>query len=70
MSATISDAQKLHGQVVRIRGKVKELAVAISTIRTTDAFLKVVGIEDWDEYFTTLKQQLQEELERMEAVAV
>ena len=68
MSATVSDAQKLHGQVVRIRGKVKDLAVAISALRTTDAYRKVVAIEDWDEYFTKLKQQLQAELESLEAV--
>ncbi len=69
MSATVSDAQKLHGQVVRVRGKVKDLAVAISAIRATDAYRKVDAIEDWDEYFATLKQQLQSELDRMEAVA-
>ena len=67
MSATISDAQKLHGQVVRIRGKAKDLSVSISAIRTTDAYRKILAIKDWDEYFATLKQQLQEELERMEA---
>jgi len=67
MSATVSDALKLHRQVVKIRGKAKDLAVAISAIRTTDAYRKIVAIEDWDEYFTTLKQQLQEELESMEA---
>lgn len=69
MSATFSDAQKLHGQVVRIRGKAKDLAVAISTLRATDAYRKVAAIEDWDEYFATLKQQLQAELESLEAVA-
>lgn len=69
MSVTVSDVQKLHGQVVRIRGKVKDLAVAISALRTTDAYQKVVAIEDWDEYFATLKQQLQAELESLEAVA-
>src|SRR3989339_632628 len=68
MSATVSDAQKLHGQVVRIRGKVKDLAGAISALRTTDAYRKVVAIEDWDEYFAKLKQQLQAELESLEAV--
>ena len=69
MSATASDAQKLHKQVVRMRGKAKDLAVAISAIRNTDAYLKVVAIEDWDEYFATLKHQLQAELDGMEAVA-
>ncbi len=67
MSATVSDAQKLHKQVVRIRGKVKELAVAISAIRMADAYRKVIAIEDWDEYFAKLKEQLQTELDRLEA---
>lgn len=67
MSATVSDAQKLHKQVVRIRGKVKELSVAISAIRTADAYRKVVAIKDWDEYFATMKQQLLTELDRLEA---
>jgi hypothetical protein len=68
MSATTSDAQKLHGQVVRIRGKVKDLAVSISVIRATETYRKIVAIKDWDEYFTTLKQQLQEELNRLGGV--
>lgn len=66
MSATVSDAQKLHKQVVRIRGKVKDLAVAISAIRAADAYRKVIAIEDWDEYFAKLKQQLQAELDSLE----
>jgi hypothetical protein len=66
MSATVSDAQKLHKQVVRIRGKVKDLAVAISAIRMSDAYRKVVAIEDWDEYFARLKKQLQAELDSLE----
>jgi hypothetical protein len=68
MSATISDAQILHGHVVRIRGKAKDLSVSISAIRTTNAYRKILAIKDWDEYFATLKQQLQEELERLEAI--
>ncbi len=70
MSATASDAQKLHKQVVRIRGKVKDLAVAISAIRMADAYRKVVAIEDWDDYFAKLKQQLQAELDILEAGAI
>jgi hypothetical protein len=69
MSATVSDAQKLHKQVVRMRGKVKDLAVAIFTIRSSEAYRKVVAIEDWDEYFARLKEQLQTELDRLEAGA-
>jgi hypothetical protein len=67
MSATVSDAQKLHRQVVRIRSKVKDLAVAIAAIRATDAYRKVVAIVDLDEYLAGLKQQLQTELDNLEA---
>jgi len=70
MSATVSDAQKLHKLVVRIRSKAKDLAVAISAIRTADAYRKVVAIEDWDEYFAKLKEQLLAELDSLEKGAV
>jgi len=69
MSVTVSDAQKLHKQVVRMRGKVKDLAVAIFTIRSSETYRKVVAIKDWDEYFARLKEQLQTELDRLEAGA-
>lgn len=68
MCAAVSDAQKLHKQVLRMRGKVKDLAVEIFTIRSSEAYRKVVVIEDWDEYFARLKEQLQMELDRLEAV--
>lgn len=68
MNTIVSDIQKLHKQVVRMRGKVKDLAVAIFTIRSSEAYRKVVAIEDWDEYFARLKEQLNAELDRLEAV--
>lgn len=66
MSATVSDAQKLHQQVVTLRAKIKDLNIAIFAIRSTDSYRKVAAIEDLDEYFTQLKQQLQAELDAME----
>jgi hypothetical protein len=67
MSATVSDAQKLHWQIVRMRGKLKDMAVAIYELRKTDAWRKVTVIEDWDAYFAQLKQQFQAELDATEA---
>ncbi|HAD03351.1 MAG TPA: hypothetical protein DEB35_10720 [Desulfuromonas sp.] len=67
MSATVSDAQKLHQQVVRIRGKVKDLAVAITAIRKSEAYQRVAVIDNWDDYFSKLKLQLQDELNALEA---
>ncbi len=67
MSASVSDAQKLHHQVVRMRGKLKDLAIAIYELRKTDIWLKVVSIDDWDAYFGQIKEQLSAELEVLEA---
>jgi predicted metal-binding protein len=66
MNATVSDAQKLHWQIVRLRGKVKNIAVAIYEFRNTDAWRKVSAIADWDDYFAQLRQQLQAELDKLE----
>jgi hypothetical protein len=67
MSATVRDAQKLQLQVIRLRGKVKDLAVAIYELRRTDAWRKVKAIEDEDVYFAQLKRQLLAELDTLEA---
>lgn len=67
MSATVSDAQKLHCQIVLMRGKVNDIAVAIYQLRMTDAWRKVTAIEDWDAYFEQLKQTLQAELDALDA---
>lgn len=66
MSAVVSDVQKLHRQVVRMREKVKDIAVAIHELRKTDAWRKVEGIKDWDAYFAQIKEQLQAELDSLE----
>ena len=67
MSATITDAQILLKQVVRMRNKLKELSKNIAVLKATETYKKVSAISDWNEYFSDLKEQLQQELERMEA---
>lgn len=66
-SATVSDVQKLHHDVVRQRGKVRDLAIAITAIRKSDAYQRIALIDNWDIYFVQLKQQLQDELNALEA---
>jgi hypothetical protein len=65
MSATISDAQMLYKQVVRMRSKLKELSKSIVVLKATDTFEKVSGIDNWDTYFTEMKEQLKNELEKL-----
>lgn len=62
INASVSDAQKMYQQVVTLRGKVKELSVAIYELRSSAQYRKIAAIEQMDEHFTTLKQQLETEL--------
>jgi len=66
MSDTISDAQKLHRQVVRFRSKIKDITIAITALRNSDTYQKVASIMNWDDYFVQHKQQLQRELNALE----
>lgn len=65
MSAAVSDAEKLHRQIIRLREKVKDLAASINGLIKSDAWRKVAAIEDWDVYFTQIKEQLQAELDSL-----
>lgn len=67
MSATITDLTVLLKQVDRMRAKLKELSKGIAVLKATETFRKVSAINDWNEYFSNLKEQLQQELERLEA---
>lgn len=69
MSETISDAQKLLQQVVRMRNKVKELAKSIYELRSSESWQKVSKIGNWDIYFEETRRQLEDELKRLEADA-
>ncbi len=65
-SGTLSDAQRLHIEVVRMRTRVTELARTARIIRGSDAYRKVARISDWDEYFSITRQKLQQELIQLE----
>ncbi len=65
-SNTLNDAQRLHQEVVRMRTRVSELARSARTIRSSEAYRKVTRITDWDEYFRTTRQKLEEELAQLE----
>ncbi|GEM_PF-269892 len=66
MSETISDAQKLLQQVVRMRSKLKELAKSVYQLRSSDTWIKINEIRDLDAYFNETRNQLEEELRRLD----
>jgi hypothetical protein len=66
MSATISDAIKLHKQVVKMRTMLKEAVVAIYELRKSDSWIKISAIVDWDEHFKHLREEFQKQLDELE----
>ncbi len=66
LSDTVGDAQQLLREAVKHRTKVKRLAKEIFDLRTSETYIKVKRISDWDEYFTLMRAQLHAELEALE----
>ncbi|MEO7308951.1 MAG: J domain-containing protein [Chitinophagaceae bacterium] len=63
---TANAKQTLLAEVERLRQYLKALAAAITAIKTSETFITVSSIEDWDIYFAETKQQLQQQLNELE----
>ncbi len=61
----LTDRDKLRATVNKLRVKVKILETEIITIKESETFITVMKIENWDDYFNRIKQQLQQELEEL-----
>ncbi len=66
LNMAASDAQRLHQHVVLLRGRVRELSVTIYELRNSTPYRKIASIENMDEHFAILKQQLEAELAYLE----
>lgn len=64
-SDTLNDVQKMHRSVVTMRTKLSSLSKEIRVLRSSEVYNEITGISDWDEYFTLLKEQMQDEYERL-----
>ena len=64
-SDTLNDVQRMHRSLVTMRSTLSNLAKQIRLTRNSEVYREVAGIADWDEYFATAKQQMQDELERL-----
>ncbi len=64
-SETVSEVALLKSAIALLARKVKVLETEIVEIKSSETFVTIVGIEDWDAYFKDLKEKLQGELERL-----
>ncbi len=64
-SETVSEAVLLKSAIALLARKVRALETEIVEIKSSETFVTIVGIEDWDAYFGDLKEKLLRELERL-----
>jgi len=64
-SDTLNDVQRMHRSLVSMRSTLSSLAKQIRLMRNTEVYREIAAIADWDEYFASAKQQMQDELARL-----
>lgn len=64
-SDTLNDVQRMHRSLVSMRSTLSSLTKQIRLTRNSEVYREVAAIADWDDYFATAKQQMQDELERL-----
>lgn len=65
-TASISEKEKLQLEIRRLREKIQALETEIYTIKESEEYQTISEIEDWDEYFDRIREQLKDEIERIE----
>lgn len=65
-SDRINDKERLRAKIEEIRSKIDALDKDIKKIKSDDTFVTLQELDDWDEYFNTLKSELDDEKERLE----
>lgn len=65
---SLTDLEELRAETKRLYFLAEQLFHKIRTIKTSDAYLTIAHIEDWDAYFADTKQKLNIELETLKRV--
>ncbi|MEJ7609909.1 MAG: phospholipase D-like domain-containing protein [Ferruginibacter sp.] len=65
-SQKTKDKYLLQELVKSLRIKIKDLIVVMEKIKESSEYKTIIGIKDWDEYFITLRIQLQQQLNELE----
>ena len=67
-SDAINEKQLLKAAIEKLRLRIKELGQQLQSIKESETYKTITGIDDWDEYFINIKQQLQQQLDALEPV--
>ena len=61
-SETVTQSEKVRLSIIKIKAKIEETVACIVGIKENDTYLTISEIDDWDGYFTDLKQKLKQTL--------
>jgi hypothetical protein len=68
-SPTSQDLKKIQMEIVRLKSKLKLVKSDLKELKDSPAFIQVILLDDWDEYFEEKKRKLEQKIRHMMANA-
>ena len=65
-SETVSEKSQLQAIITQLKFKITRIEKEIFEMKESEAYETIIDIEDWDQYFANTKEQLIEEIDRLE----
>ncbi|MGI8582399.1 MAG: phospholipase D-like domain-containing protein [Chitinophagaceae bacterium] len=65
-SDTVSEKDKLKVAIAKLRQQVKRLENEIIATKESEAYKTIISIDDWDIYFSSIKEKLERELQELQ----
>ncbi len=69
-SDTITDKAMLKAKIDALRAKIQSLNHEVDGLKNEETFEIIQGLDDWNEYFDNIKQQLREEYDALITIGV
>ncbi|MBT3300607.1 MAG: hypothetical protein HN657_06205 [Candidatus Marinimicrobia bacterium] len=64
-SLTSQDMKKIQLEIIRLKSQLKIVKSDLKELKNSPAFIQVILLDDWDEYFKEKKRKLEQEIQHM-----
>ena len=65
-SDAINEKQLMKTEIEKLKMRIRELQQEMQSIKESDAYKTISGIDDWDEYFASTKEKLTQQINELE----
>ncbi len=65
-SDAINEKQLMKTEIEKLKIRIKELQQELQLMKESDAYKTIIGIDDWDKYFVTIKEKLLLQVKELE----